>query len=145
MAAWRPMRDRVSRLAAGETTSWIEIDHTAIAANVRSIRRLLDSDHGAADHQSPAICGIVKADAYGLGLIPIARTLVDSGVTHLAVYTPTETERLFASGVLEHDTRVITLMPINGGGGRCSSPGTGALRGAQTRPRGVRRARTASS
>jgi alanine racemase len=41
-----------------------------------------------------AVCGVVKADAYGHGAVPVARTLVAAGVEHLAVASFDEASEL---------------------------------------------------
>lgn len=70
--------------------AWIEIDHTAIRANLDLIRRVA----GAAQ-----VIGVVKANAYGHGAVAVARTLVAAGVEHLAVATVDEASELRAAGV----------------------------------------------
>lgn len=49
---------------------------------------------------------IVKADAYGHGVIPVARTLRDEGVRHFAVARPAEGVRLREAGFTE---RILVL------------------------------------
>ncbi|WP_141841809.1 alanine racemase [Humibacillus xanthopallidus] len=57
-------------------TVWAEIDHAAIAHNVRVLReRAPQSD----------VMAVVKADAYGHGLLPVARTAVAAGASWLGV------------------------------------------------------------
>jgi len=46
-----------------------------IAHNVKEIRRIVD--------KKVEIMGVVKADAYGHGVMEIARTLLENGVTRL--------------------------------------------------------------
>ena len=57
--------------------SWVEINLTNLNENVRSIRKKMTP--------STKIMAVVKADAYGHGLIPIARELVRLGVPALGV------------------------------------------------------------
>jgi alanine racemase len=57
--------------------AWAEIDLDAIAHNTREIRKLTGS--------GVEIMGVVKADAYGHGVLEVVRTLLDNGVTQLAV------------------------------------------------------------
>lgn len=57
--------------------AWAEIDLNAIAHNVREIRKLTGS--------RVEMMGVVKADAYGHGVLEVVRTLLDNGVTQLAV------------------------------------------------------------
>ncbi|MCX5660025.1 MAG: alanine racemase [Planctomycetota bacterium] len=48
----------------------------------------------AASRPIPLLCGVVKADAYGLGAMTIAPRLVARGVNMLAVYSPAQAEQL---------------------------------------------------
>ncbi len=57
--------------------SWTEIDLSALAHNVRAIRSLIP--------RRCEVIGIVKADAYGHGMVPIARRLAREGVRTFAV------------------------------------------------------------
>jgi alanine racemase len=57
--------------------AWAEIDLDAIAHNVREIRALTGS--------KTELMGVVKADAYGHGVREVVHTLLDNGVTQLAV------------------------------------------------------------
>ncbi len=57
--------------------AWAEIDLDAIAHNVREIKELIG--------KRTEMMGVVKADAYGHGVLEVVRTLLDNGVTQLAV------------------------------------------------------------
>lgn len=57
--------------------AWAEIDLDAIAHNVREIKGLAG--------KRVEMMGVVKADAYGHGVLEVVRTLLDNGVTQLAV------------------------------------------------------------
>ncbi|MBA4392550.1 MAG: alanine racemase, partial [Desulfobacca sp.] len=57
--------------------SWVEINLSNLKKNVQSIRRKI--------RPSTNILAVVKADAYGHGLLPVARELVHLGVPALAV------------------------------------------------------------
>src|SRR5207249_6817147 len=50
---------------------WVEVDLDAIRHNVAAIRRRIGS---------AKLMAVVKADAYGHGLAPVARTLMQCGV-----------------------------------------------------------------
>ena len=66
--------------------TWAEIDLSAILHNYRAIRASL-----------PAGCrflGVVKADAYGHGAVPVSRQLVDLGADYLAVSNMEEAVQL---------------------------------------------------
>jgi len=66
------------------------IDLAALAANARTARRLADGRE---------VIAVVKADAYGHGVLPVARTLVDAGCARLAVVSVDEACRLRDGGV----------------------------------------------
>ncbi len=57
--------------------AWAEIDLDAIAHNVREIKKFTG--------KKVEMMGVVKADAYGHGVREVVRTLLDNGVTQLAV------------------------------------------------------------
>jgi alanine racemase len=71
--------------------SWAEIDLSAIRHNVRSLRR----------HIYPSqVVPVVKADAYGLGAIPIAKAALDAGAAGCAVATVEEGIELRRAGIV---------------------------------------------
>jgi len=57
--------------------AWAEIDLDAVAHNVREIKSFIG--------ERVEMMGVVKADAYGHGVLEVVRTLLDNGVTQLAV------------------------------------------------------------
>ena len=71
--------------------SVLEIDLSALSQNVQAIKKLL----------SPGVklCAVVKADAYGLGAVPISRKLEQIGVNYLAVYDASQAEPLLDAGI----------------------------------------------
>ena len=70
--------------------AWVEVDHAAIRSNLATVRRL------AGDAQ---VIAVVKANAYGHGAVPVARTLVGAGAERLAVATVDEGAELRADGI----------------------------------------------
>ncbi len=72
--------------------SWLEVDLNALRQNVYVIRSLLERDCD--------MIAVVKSDAYGLGAVRIAKTLQNSGLTHLAVGTFEEAIELRRARVL---------------------------------------------
>lgn len=81
--------------------TWVEIDLEAIANNVR---RLVDI-------VSPAkIMAILKADAYGHGMIKVARTALNNGVSWVGVATLGEAISLRKQGV-DAPILVLSYMP----------------------------------
>ena len=66
------------------------VDLGALRHNVQMLR----------EHASPAeLMAVVKADAYGHGAVPVARTLAAEGVQHFAVARPNEGVRLREAGL----------------------------------------------
>ncbi len=71
--------------------SWAEIRLDNIEHNYRTLKARLPEG---------SIClGVVKADSYGHGALPIARRLQALGCGHLAVATPDEAAQLRAGGI----------------------------------------------
>jgi alanine racemase len=64
-------------LATPPQPCWLEVDLDAVAANVRALKRLVG--------RKTAVAAVVKAEAYGLGAIVVARTAVEAGAEWLAV------------------------------------------------------------
>ncbi|MDD4744286.1 MAG: alanine racemase [Eubacteriales bacterium] len=73
------------------TRSWAEVDLDQVAANARLIRGKV--------HRSCDVMGVVKADAYGHGVFPIAQVLLQNGVSRLAVSMLDEAIELRRAGV----------------------------------------------
>ncbi len=76
-----PIETRLARagLAPLRRTAWIEIDTAALASNIAVLRRLAG--------EGVAILPVVKADAYGHGMLPVARVLAAARVDGLCVAT----------------------------------------------------------
>ncbi len=71
--------------------SWAEIDLQNIEHNYRTLKARLPEN---------TIClGVVKADSYGHGALPVARRLQALGCGYLAVATPDEAAQLRAGGI----------------------------------------------
>ena len=68
-----------------------EIDFAKLAFNVEQIRRHI---HGEYPKRKIKICGVVKANAYGHGIEPVSRKLVDLGIDFLGVANYDEAIRL---------------------------------------------------
>jgi len=67
-------------------TNWVEIDTQAIAHNLASLKEKTDP--------SVFMVAVMKADAYGHGLLPVARIAKEMGVSVLAVANLLEAEAL---------------------------------------------------
>lgn len=78
------------------------IDLAALRANVAEAIRLASGRSGASGgNREPgrALIGVVKADAYGHGAVPVARTLLEAGVGMLATWSVGEAVALRDAGV----------------------------------------------
>lgn len=71
--------------------TWAEVDLSALAHNYRILRGLCPPDC--------KFLGVVKADAYGHGAVPVARTLQDLGAEMLAVACLDEAMELRRAGI----------------------------------------------
>lgn len=71
--------------------AWVEIDHGALAHNVRVLKGLLAPQ--------TALLAVVKADAYGHGAVKIAETVLQNGATWLAIATLGEGVELREAGI----------------------------------------------
>jgi alanine racemase len=71
--------------------TWAEVDLGALAKNYRALDSLLFHSGSPAIHR-PRIIPVIKAHAYGHGMIPVAHALADAGAT------------VFAVGVVEEGT-----------------------------------------
>lgn len=71
--------------------AWIDIDLDALAHNVRAFRRLLPP--------TCALVAVVKSNAYGHGMVPVARTALQHGANELAVANVHEGAQLRAVGI----------------------------------------------
>jgi alanine racemase len=72
-------------------TSWVEIDLAALRHNFHQARSRLGAD--------TCVVGVVKSDAYGHGMIPVARELVACGASFLAVSKFWEARELYEAGL----------------------------------------------
>lgn len=69
---------------------WAEINLDNLAHNIKEIKRVT---------KATEIIGVVKADAYGHGALDIAPTLIENGVTRLAVAVLNEAVELRRGGI----------------------------------------------
>jgi len=65
------------------------VDLTAIAANIKKLKETSGSD----------LMAVVKADAYGHGLVPVAKAAISAGATWLGVALIEEAHSLRAAGI----------------------------------------------
>ncbi|HEX2753869.1 MAG TPA: alanine racemase [Candidatus Limnocylindrales bacterium] len=85
-------------------TAWIEVDTAALAANLQVLRAMAGD---------VAVLPVVKADAYGHGMVPVARTLAAAGADGLCVATLDEAIILDDAGVA---VPLLVLFPIPSSG-----------------------------
>jgi hypothetical protein len=65
------------------------IDLNAVAANVQKLKNISGTE----------LMAVVKADAYGHGLLPVAKTAISAGATWLGVALAEEAHSLRAAGI----------------------------------------------
>ena len=85
------LRIPIEAASALATPAWVDVDLDAVAHNVRAFRGLL-----------PAECrlvAVVKANAYGHGMVACARAALQHGASELAVANVHEGGQLRAAGV----------------------------------------------
>lgn len=70
---------------------WLEADLDAVAANVRALQEIA--------HPRLGVTAVVKAQAYGLGAVAVARTALQAGARAVAVARVAEAAELRASGL----------------------------------------------
>ncbi len=70
--------------------SWVQVDLGAVAGNAAKIKALV---------RPAKLLAVVKADAYGLGAVPVSRLLVESGVDKLGVVALDEAVELRRAGI----------------------------------------------
>lgn len=81
--------------------TWIEVDLPALSGNLGILRETIGPE--------PKLGLVAKADAYGHGLVPVARAATQSGVSWLCVATVQEGIALRDSGI---DCPILVLSPI---------------------------------
>ena len=85
------LRIPIEAAPALATPVWIDVDLDAVAHNVRAFRRLLSADC--------RLVAVVKANAYGHGMVACARTALQHGACELAVANVHEGAQLRDAGV----------------------------------------------
>ena len=121
--AAEPIETRLARagLPPLRRTAWIEIDGDALASNLATLREL-----GGGGLVMP----VVKADAYGHGMVPVARILAAAGADILCVATLDEAIALRDEGLR---TLVLVLYPVAPDAvGEAARRGIGIAAGAAT-------------
>lgn len=99
MVSWQPQSkidlalesQAALSLLVSRQRAWVEIDLTALAHNVRSLKNLLAS--------TTKLMAVVKADAYGHGAVTVAQTALANGADCLAIATLAEGVELRQAGI----------------------------------------------
>jgi len=71
---------------------WLEIDLKAIDANIKAVKHLLQPD--------TKLLAVVKSNAYGHGMVPVAAQAIKSGADVLGTFVPQEAIDLRKAGVV---------------------------------------------
>ncbi|MDD3363984.1 MAG: alanine racemase [Syntrophomonas sp.] len=71
--------------------SWAEIDLRAIRSNITEIKRLISPQ--------TRLMAVVKANAYGHGMVEVAKACLQEGASYLGVATPNEAVALREAGI----------------------------------------------
>lgn len=93
------LQDVVDQWQGRPTFAVVDLD--AFATNVRTMRAFIQ--------QQARYCVVVKANGYGLGAIPLARTAVQNGADLLAVATADEGAQLRRAGIT---TDILLMGPV---------------------------------
>lgn len=85
------------------STSWAEIDLGALKRNLAAIRKLLQPD--------TMLMAVVKANAYGHGMLQVAQTCLENGADYLAVANLQEALELRRASILA-PILVLGIVPL---------------------------------
>jgi len=97
-----PGRMAVDSRPRGACRTWAEVDLGAVAKNYRTLASLLTAGNigrPASPAANPRIIAVVKAEAYGHGMLPVARALAAAGATMFGVAFVEEGIRLRQAGI----------------------------------------------
>jgi alanine racemase len=97
-----PELETGNRELAAERPTWAEVDLKAIADNYRALTSMLAPEDAAKPRfrtGNPRIIPVIKANAYGHGMIPVARALAAAGATMFAVFFVEEALQLREAGI----------------------------------------------
>lgn len=98
-----------------ERPTWAEIDLKALAENFKALSSLLAPSGVPKPRfqtRNPRIIPVIKADAYGHGMIPVARALAAAGATMFGVFFVDEAVQLREAGISQE----ILVMGTSWGG-----------------------------
>lgn len=89
--------------------TYLQVDLDAVANNTAALRAFIG--------KTPHMMAVVKANAYGHGLIPVAKTALENGADWLGVAIPEEGEALRNAGI---DAPILVLGGVNEKGAEAS-------------------------
>ncbi len=78
---------------------WAEVRLGALAANLRAIKRHVNPPPTGRDGRRRKVLAVVKANAYGLGAVPVAKALEKAGADWFGVTCTAEGAELRAAGI----------------------------------------------
>jgi alanine racemase len=99
-AAPRLMLGDDDGLMRPSTAAWLEIDREAFAANIRFVRKAIGPD--------PAICAVMKGDAYGHGMGLLIPAVIAEGIGMIGVTSNDEARVARAEGYAGRILRLMT-------------------------------------
>jgi alanine racemase len=91
----RRAEGKIGDCATGGRPTWVEVDLKALVDNYKRLTTLLSHSTSCI----PRVIPVIKADAYGHGMIPVAQALAAAGVTLFAVGIVEEGIALRQAGV----------------------------------------------
>src|SRR5512133_1173161 len=86
----------LTRMSRANQTTWIEVNLAAIQRNIKRLNALAGKP----------VMAVVKANAYGHGLIEVSRAAAEAGVVRLCVARLEEALRLRENGI---DTPILVM------------------------------------
>jgi hypothetical protein len=90
---WYPRSEAVlHETSQRKQLSWVEVDTDTLVSNTHTLRRLLG--------KGVKLCGVIKGNAFGHGLVPAARALAQGGADWLAVDSLEEALVLRDAGIV---------------------------------------------
>jgi alanine racemase len=99
-AAYPDQKSAIDRKMTELRPAYLEIDLEAYANNFKKVKSLVDPE--------TSIMAVVKANAYGHGLVPIARAAEKCGANFLGVAFVEEGKKLIEAGI---KTPIVVLYP----------------------------------
>ncbi len=96
-------KSTISAIINAMDMTWVEIDLSAILHNIKEIRRRLN--------KGVKICAVIKDNAYGHGIVELAKVLENGGVEFLGVGDVSEAALLRKNGVKIPILNILSALP----------------------------------